>query len=136
MADTATVTKNRASRRAEASDAAKETKRDPNPRGIATIDVEGVKRRVMLRMDTLADLEDAFEVNNMQELETKLQRSGTRQLGQMLAILVNAAEGEGTVTAEECRRWKIGIPDVFSALYAAMLAAGGQTDKDADAEGK
>jgi hypothetical protein len=137
MADTETIAKpNRASRRAAASDDKAATKRDANPRGIATIDVAGVKRRVLLRMDTLADLEDAFEVQNLQELESTLQRSGTREFGKMLAILVNAAEGEGTVSAEECRRWPLSIPDVFATLHKALLASGAQTDAEADAEGK
>lgn len=138
MADTATLPpKNRASRRAEASDAKAATKRDANPRGLATIDVPGQRRySVMLRMDTLADLEDTFDVANLQELEAKLQRSGTREFGKMLAILVNAAEGEGTVSAEECRRWPLAIPEVFAALHKALLASGAQSDAEADSEGK
>jgi hypothetical protein len=137
MADTQTLPpKNRASRRAEASEDKAAAKRDANPRGVFTFDVAGQKRRAMLRLDTLADIEDAFEVANSQELMKKLDAGGTRELGQLVSILVNAAEGEGATTPDECRRWPITLPDAFAIYFGCMRAAGGETDAEANAAGK
>jgi len=104
-------------------------------RGMRTLTVAGVTYRVCVTMESLSIIEDAFGIENLRELEEALGRSGSRQLAMLLAALVNAGEDREAVTVEECRRWKITIPEVFAALWGALSAAGAQTDEEAASSG-
>lgn len=137
MADTLTAAGgNRAARRAATAEAKGEKKRETNARGFAKLVVGDTTYKIQLLLSTLADLEDAFEVDNLQELQFRLERGGSRDFGKMLAILVNSGEGKEIVTADDCRRWPITLPQAFAALFSVLRSAGAQTDEEADAEGK
>ena len=91
-----------------------------NARGRVTLQI-GQGRAVSLRITLAAldDIETAFEIASIADLEDRLTRPSAKDLAKLLAILAQAA-GE-TITADELRRCEADIGDVIEAIRAAMM---------------
>lgn len=104
-------------------------------RGVTLLQVGGKTYRLAMTMNALAEIEDALQVDSLPDVEAALGKAGTRQMGAVLAALINAGEGKPTITAEECRRLPLTIPQFSAALISALSASGAMSDDEASDEG-
>lgn len=103
-------------------------------RGETTIEVPNVGSVTLcLTLAGMAELEDHFEVDNIQEAIGKVQESpSSRNMAVVIHALMAGTENADAYTVDDVRKWAItpaGIREAMSAMTA------GADDEPADAEG-
>ena len=117
---TAAVAPNRQTRRAQA---AKASASPANAaRGEKGITVAGRTYRLALTMSAMAEIEDHFGVDNLQEATKALEQGGSKDFAAFVAALCRGGGEE--ITMDDVRRWPITMPEVGAAIKAALDLAG------------
>lgn len=101
-------------------------------RGETEIDIPSIgKRTLCLTMAAMAEMEDAFEVDNLQQAMEKMGAApSSRNLAIVLhALLIDKHEDEFTI--EDIRRWKLS-PFIIREAMSAMNAANADEEEGND----
>lgn len=105
-------------------------------RGETELEVPGVgKVRLCLTMAGMAELEDAFEVDNLEEAVRKVsEQPSSRNMAIVIHALLIGADNDRDHGIEEIRRWKI-TPGVIREAMSAMNAANEEGEGNASSGG-